>query len=532
MNKLLMIEKYRANGWSVIPLKASDKLPVNKWAEYQTRHATNEEIKEWFDNDKSYNVGIVTGAISNLGVVDADGERGLGTLRVLGLVSPFTVLTGAGKQLYYRYGDNRNTCKTLDGIDTRGEGGYVVAPPSIHPNGMPYRWAGPLASIAMLPEWPTEILAGKQEPLVKAVEPYKAQGILSLLTTGCKEGVAGGRHPRLIKLACYLVPRHSYEVTKHLLCEWNKLNDPPYPEAQLEQQIKDISKRYASGQYTSKFVAPVEQGIEISSAKEGMDECLKNLSSLSVQVVQLPMGFTSLDSVTLGLRRGGVLVVGARPGIGKTSFCVQVASHLASRNHTVLYFSTELTPKEIAEKQLSEVGGIDAFALASKSLDPDQATLVQATAGDISRYPFHTVKAFKPDIKLVREAIEQISPDIVVFDHIQHITSGDRRYQDIDSFIKALKSLALEKNLAVIVCSQLSRQHEIEGRPPELVDLKECGTIEEEASVVLLMHDTTKKGNRPVLFRVAKNRHGKCGDTTLLFECNYTRFQDMNVAVA
>lgn len=532
MNKLLMVEKYRKMGWSVIPIKTGDKTPVNKWAEYQTRHATDDEVKEWWGNGKDYNVGVVTGAISNLGVVDADGETGIRTITSLGLTSPYTSLTGSGRQLFYRFGDNHNTCKTLDGVDTRGEGGYVVVPPSTHPNGMPYRWANPLPPIDMLPSWPSEVLAGQQESLVKAIGPIKAQSILDLLTHGCVSGVNGGRHPTLIKLACYLIPRHSFDMTKHLLMEWNKLNSPPYSEADIEKQIVDLSKRYAKGEYKTKYVAPMERmPIEISSAKEGMDECIKNLSSSKAATIDMPMGFTSLDSVTLGLKRGGVLVVGARPGIGKTSFCVQIASLIAMNNKTVLYFSTELTAQEIAEKQLSEVGGIDAFALASKVLTPEQQAQAVAIATSISSYPFHTVKAFKPDIKTVREAIEQINPDAIIFDHIQHIASGDKQYSDIDGFVKSLKALALEKNLAVVICSQLSRRHEIEGRLPELVDLKECGTLEEEASVVILMHDAQKKGNRPILFRVAKNRHGKCGDTTLLFECNYTRFVDMGVEI-
>src|SRR5258708_33276549 len=158
MNKLLMIEKYRQMGWSVIPLKANDKLPVNKWADYQKRHATDQEINEWWNNDKNYNVGIITGAISNLAVVDADGDAGIKTIGLRGFISPFTVLTGSGKQLYYKYGGNHNTCKTLVGIDTRGEGGYVAAPPSVHPNGMPYRWASPIPSINLLPEWPKDII--------------------------------------------------------------------------------------------------------------------------------------------------------------------------------------------------------------------------------------------------------------------------------------------------------------------------------------------------------------------------------------
>ena len=528
MNKLLMIEKYRKMGWSIIPLRPHDKKPLIPWTEYQKRHATDDEIKEWFDGTDN-NIGIVTGSLSNLGVIDADGPIGLSTLQKANLASPFTVLTGNGKQLYFRLGDINNTSKTLgEGIDTRGEGGYVVGVPSVHPNGMPYRWAnGQLPNIAQLPDWPKDGLENR--PLVQVAKQIQQDSIVDLLSHGVK-GMEP-RHPVLVKLACYLVPRNTYTMTLHLLLEWNKLNDRPYPTEEIEKQIKDISKRYERGTYTSTYKAlPEKPQLEIVSAKEGMNECLANLQSSTAQTTSLPTGFSSLDSAMMGLKRGSVLIVGARPGIGKTSFCVQVVTSLAQTGSSILYFSTEMTPSELSEKQLAQTCPVDAFLLESKQLPKDTLSMAQISCDTLSQLSFHTVRAFQPSLEMVREGIEQINPDVVVFDHIQHISSA-HQYEEIDRFIKGLKALALEKNIAVVVCSQLSRRHEIEGRLPELVDLKECGTLEEEASVVLLMHDSQKKGNRPILFRVAKNRHGRTGDTTLLFECNYTRFQDMGVQI-
>src|SRR5882724_1301504 len=137
--------EYARRGFSVIPLKPRDKKPgLQSWKQYQTRCATEKEIREWWRRTPNANVGIVTGAVSSIVVLDIDGEAGrsslLECLPELKHVSTPAVATGKGVHLYFRHpgGDIPNRAGMAPNLDLRGDGGFVAAPPSIHPNGGTY----------------------------------------------------------------------------------------------------------------------------------------------------------------------------------------------------------------------------------------------------------------------------------------------------------------------------------------------------------------------------------------------------------
>ena len=135
---------YASRGWSVIPLRPKDKRPLlREWKEYQSRRATEIEIREWWARNPAANVGVIAGAVSGLVVLDVDGKNGHESLKSLPGVehdkAP-VVVTGKGFHAYYRHpgGTVSNRAGMLPGLDLRGDGGYVVAPPSVHPSGRVY----------------------------------------------------------------------------------------------------------------------------------------------------------------------------------------------------------------------------------------------------------------------------------------------------------------------------------------------------------------------------------------------------------
>ncbi len=138
---------YASRGWSVIPLRPKDKRPLlREWKEYQSRRATEIEIREWWARNPAANVGVIAGAVSGLVVLDVDGKNGHESLKSLPGVehdkAP-VVVTGKGFHAYYRHpgGTVSNRAGMLPGLDLRGDGGYVVAPPSVHPSGRVYAFA-------------------------------------------------------------------------------------------------------------------------------------------------------------------------------------------------------------------------------------------------------------------------------------------------------------------------------------------------------------------------------------------------------
>lgn len=158
---------YRSKNFSVIPLVPKDKKPLIPWAEYQKRYATDEELKEWFGNGSQNNIGIVTGKISGIAVIDFDTPEAVQYAREMNFPETPLVMTKKGFHAYYKYKEGiRNFQKrdNLPGTDLRGDGGYVVAPPSVHFSGCQYMWVKS-KSLDDLPlaEFPEIILAKTPE---------------------------------------------------------------------------------------------------------------------------------------------------------------------------------------------------------------------------------------------------------------------------------------------------------------------------------------------------------------------------------
>lgn len=157
---------YHARGWSVIPMREKEKRPAIAWKKYQTRHVSEQTLHDWYRRSPGYNVGIVTGALSGIVVLDVDprhgGDKSLRTLeRKHGRLpkTPKSITGGGGQHDYFAHpgGEVRNRSGIRPGIDLRGDGGCIVAPPSVHPTGKRYRWVRGRApgdvALAPLPDW-------------------------------------------------------------------------------------------------------------------------------------------------------------------------------------------------------------------------------------------------------------------------------------------------------------------------------------------------------------------------------------------
>lgn len=133
--------QYLAQGFSVVPIKPGEKYPAIEWRQFQNRLALESEVREWWSVNPHYNIGIITGRISDITVVDFDKKNGgLDTLKTLSMPPTLIVQTGGGGwHYYYRYVQGSvNRANILPGVDIRSDGGLVVAPPSIHPSGAKY----------------------------------------------------------------------------------------------------------------------------------------------------------------------------------------------------------------------------------------------------------------------------------------------------------------------------------------------------------------------------------------------------------
>ena len=243
--------QYAAFHWSVIPIRARDKRPIIKWQIYQQRLATGDEITGWYKRWPTANVGIVTGMISGLVVLDIDprhgGDKNLAQWEIEHGPLPPTVEArtgGGGRHIYFRHpgGVIHNRVGLAQGIDLRGDGGCIVAPPSIHSSGKSYTWIKGhepgKASMAELPGW---LLALLQDEIRS---PGHSIAYWQQLV---KEGIGEGeRNDTIASLTGHLLWHGvDTDVVMELLLCWNRVRcSPPLDDDEVIRTVQSITRLY------------------------------------------------------------------------------------------------------------------------------------------------------------------------------------------------------------------------------------------------------------------------------------------------
>ena len=243
--KIDTARRYLARGWSLLPLRSQDKRPLVAWEPLQSSHPSAEQVADWFGRWPDANIGIVTGEISNLIVLDIDpkhgGDASLDRLeRQFGqLPATIEVTTGGGGHHFYFAhpgGLIRSRTGLAQGVDLRGDGGYIVAPPSIHPSGYPYLWAVGHSpedvALAALPRW-----------ILLESGGIRVRRTPSDWRRLAREGVPEGqRNSSIAALTGHLL-RHQVdpEVVLELLLSWNRMRcRPPLQDAEVAQVVSNI----------------------------------------------------------------------------------------------------------------------------------------------------------------------------------------------------------------------------------------------------------------------------------------------------
>src|SRR3954464_4327360 len=254
-------------------------------------------------------------------------------------------------------------------------------------------------------------------------------------------------------------------------------------------------------------------------------------------------GFPDLDGLTTGFQKSDLIVVAARPSVGKTSFALNIAEHAAVREkRTVGVFSLEMSKEQLVLRLLSSVANIDSKRLRTGFLEEMDFARIAPAMNDLSEATLFiddtpNITAMELRTKARRLQAES-GLDLVVVDYLQlmQATTTNRdsnRVQEVSEISRGLKALARELSIPVIALSQLSRQPEMrESKEPRLSDLRESGAIEQDADLVMFLYrEKEKTGEEADLdgevinVKLAKHRNGPTGDIQLWFRKSQTRFQ-------
>jgi replicative DNA helicase len=315
------------------------------------------------------------------------------------------------------------------------------------------------------------------------------------------------------------------------------MNDAYNPEGEAEEKLDEAEKKVFAVTEKKITGAAVELRHLLTEAFENIDK------REGQHVTGLATGFRELDEMTAGLQKGELIIIAGRPSMGKTSFALNLAEHIGADNHKPMaIFSLEMSKQQLAERFLCSRSCIDSQLVRKGILSTEQHQELIRTGGELAEAPIYIDdSAGLTPLELrakARRLRSQYGIECVMIDYLQLMAIGGRvesRQQEISTISRQMKALARELGVPVVVLSQLNRAAEgREGHRPRMSDLRESGSIEQDADVVMLLHredyyhkgepDYTETNTAELI--IAKQRNGPTGNVEMIFNSQYTRFEN------
>jgi replicative DNA helicase len=308
-----------------------------------------------------------------------------------------------------------------------------------------------------------------------------------------------------------------------------------------EGDVEDLVNRAQSEVYSVGEASVGEDYVALSDSIEAAIHEIEAAQSRGGDLVGVPTGFYELDEMTHGLHPGQLVILAARPAVGKSTLALDFARNAAIKNKKpVIFFSLEMGRAEIAMRLLSAEASIPLQNMRKGSVGDNEWAKLAAVRGSINDSPLYIDDS--PNLTLVeirakcRRMAQRVGLQMVVIDYLQLMTSGkkvENRQQEVSEFSRALKLLAKELGIPVIAISQLNRNSEqTKDKKPEISQLRESGSLEQDADVVILLHrealgekEHPRYGEADLI--LAKQRNGPTGTIVVGFQGQYSRFANM-----
>lgn len=519
---------YASLGWPVFPLVPSDKIPLfsKKNGGNGVKDATTdaEQVTAWWTDHPDANIGLATGGASSLYVVDVDGPDGETSLARYGALPVVPEShTGKGRHLVFRLEHGRNTAGKLGPkIDTRGEGGYIVAPPSIHPNGHRYRWHVPphKAEVVDLPE----ALQAALSSVAGSIAP--AEGSRAHAVDVVLQGVTeGGRNQALTEYVGRLLAKGLRELEVLELARGVNATKfaPPLASEEVEAVVRSVSSTHARNRGLTAVAAPAPDQPMLaidSTVFAGM--LTKSLQPVDALPTMWPTWNRAcrMYGGGMGLARGWHVVAAGGAGAGKSLIALNLTAAAVTQGHSVGWVSLEMSREQLLLRLLGIATG-----RRMQELEPgpafDQDAFVEASEALLERMSMGGSRLFMAERptrnlldvdRLMREAVDA-GCRLIVLDYLQLVTVGDARLDDtVRQVSAAVQSLAYRYNVNTLALSQLNRSTTADREaPPSIHGLQGGSAIENDADQVLLIDHTSRKTDAfGTTFNILldKNRHG------------------------
>tara|TARA_B100000768_G_scaffold181654_1_gene205588 strand:- start:2010 stop:3356 length:1347 start_codon:yes stop_codon:yes gene_type:complete len=345
--------------------------------------------------------------------------------------------------------------------------------------------------------------------------------------------------PNLVNLEEYLTLVQDKFIRRTLIkLGYQIINSSYVTNISLEQIISDLESELV-------LIGKKTETNQVLSSAELLSNVIKELKDKSnnVTLPGISSGFYDLDALTQGFQKSDLIIIAGRPSMGKTAFCLNSATNILKKSKLpILFFSLEMSKEQLMYRVLASETNINSTRLRAGNIKQSEWDILNSTVKRFSRLPLFiddtpnvSIAEIRKKIKKIR--FEQQKLGLIIVDYLQLMENSNKnenRVQELSQITRSLKNIAREFNVPVIVLSQLSRNVENRvNKRPILSDLRESGSIEQDADLVLMLYrdeyynTETEEPNITELI-ISKHRNGPIGTTKILFEGEYTKFKNLN----
>lgn len=513
-------ERYAAAGWHVFPLGVRSKKPLlSGGAGFLSATTDLEQIRRWWAQTPNANIGLWPGQ-SGLVVLDIDGPGGEQGAREMGALSQPTLVctTGradGGRHLYFRRPDfSVSNCDLAPNFEVRGDAGYVVAPPSVHPSGAVYRWLGKADEIRELPPRVLAFLRTAQSGAAARTEGQRTAAREILLAESIPEG---GRNNALTRYAGRLISHGIPE--DEALVMLSAVNAqrcrPPLPQQEINAIVANIAaretaKRATAGGTMLELVdqnapPPPDDAEDVDALPSFRDLAAEQITAAKAlnrrDLTDAPTwGWSELRTLAGPMLPGELVVVGASTGNGKSTLLMSQMDHLAGTQVATLYVPLEVDPEACRWRWAAWKLGLDFVPIARGEwwkLPEGSQEAIDTVLDEQEQNPFVHFATPKritlPELaRWCRKGVDEYGVRSIMLDHFHRMDFGsDARSMrvTVTEVARKLKDLARDLNVSLIAAAQFNRAGDKLDPylPPSIDRLKESSGIGEEADHVYML---------------------------------------------
>ncbi|GED67090.1 replicative DNA helicase [Brevibacillus reuszeri] len=328
-----------------------------------------------------------------------------------------------------------------------------------------------------------------------------------------------------------LLRRLIHTATKIANDGYSREDDVTEIVADAEKYIMEIGQNRNSGGFQAirDVLLETYERIEVLSQRRG-------------DITGIPTGYTDLDKMTAGFQRSDLIILAARPSVGKTAFALNVAQNVAARaGETVAIFSLEMGASQLVQRMICAEGNLDASRMRSGALEEDDWQKLTMAIGTLAKAPIYIDDTPGVTVQDIRAKCRRLQAErglgMILIDYLQLIHGrgkGDNRQQEVSEISRTLKGIARELNVPVIALSQLSRGVEQrQDKRPMMSDIRESGSIEQDADIVAFLYrddyyDKETENKNVIEVIIAKQRNGPTGTVELAFLKEFNKFVSLD----